>query len=224
MSNKKQLFVTGLIGLLAAILVGWGEFLLHFDPQARFTSDGYDFMLAATIERQTLGHFIGTLAAPLYLIGAWHIYLMLKPANRTLAFIAFFVTCYGFIIGGDWISSRAGIGAITHLSESGAIASKTSVQTLMDLYILRNESLLTVIRITTLILSVIVACLAWSGRSHYSKIVAVLNPLVLLLLNFVVFVIAPDIGKYIMPIALNVGFGLFFILSLWHVTKLKNLN
>lgn len=221
MSEKTVLYITGVIGLFAAILVGLGEFLLHFDPQARFTSGGYDFMLAATTERQTWGHFIATLAAPFYLVGAWHIYLMLKPANRKLAFIAFGVTSYGFIIGGDWISSRAGIGAITHLSDSAVIASKTSFQELIDLYVLRNESLLTVIRITTLILSIIVAYLAWGGRSHYSKFVSVLNPLVLLLLNFVIFVAAPDFGKYIMPIALNVGFGLFFLLSLYHVTRIE---
>jgi len=222
MTERKQLYLTGLIGLLAAIMVGVGEFLLHFDPQARFASGGYDFMLAPGIDQQTLGHFIGTLAAPFYLFGAWHIYLMLKPANQKLAFIAFLVTSYGFIIGGDWISSRSGIGAITQLTDSGGFASsKDSVQTLIDLYILRNENLLTVIRITTLILSLIIAYLAWGGRSHYSKIVSLLNPLVLLLLNFVVFVVMPDVGKYMMPIALNVGFGLFFILSLCHVARIK---
>ena len=222
MSEKKILITTGLIGLCASILVGLGEFLLHFDPQARFASGGFDFMLAASTERQTWGHFIGTLAAPLYIIGAWHIYLMLKPANQKLAFFAFLVTSYGFIVGGDWISSRAGIGAITHLSNSNELStSKEQLQPLIDLYILRNESLLTVIRITTLILSLIVAYLAWGGKSHYSRIVSFLNPLVLLILNFVVFLISPDIGKYIMPIALNVGFGLFFILSLYHVKQLK---
>ncbi|MEH6456588.1 MAG: DUF6796 family protein [Cocleimonas sp.] len=222
MSEKTVLITTGLIGLLAAVLVGLGEFLLHFDPQARFASGGFDFMMAASTERQTLGHFIGTLAAPLYIIGAWHIYLMLKPANQKLAFFAFLVTSYGFIIGGDWISSRASIGSITHLAFSNEFsASKELLQPLTDLYIQRNESLLTVIRITTLILSGIIAYLAWGGKSHYSKIVSFFNPLVLLIFNFVVFVISPEIGKYMMPIALNIGFGLFFILSLYHVKKLK---
>lgn len=103
--------MTGLIGLLAAVLVGVGEFLLHFDPQARFADGDYAFMLAASDSRQTLGHFLGTLAAPLYVVGCWHIYLMLKPANQKLAFIGFLLGAYGFIIGGDWISSRASIGA-----------------------------------------------------------------------------------------------------------------
>ena len=57
--------VSGLAGLAAAILVGIGEFLLHFDPQAGFSEVHYDFMLAASDERQTLGHFFGVLGAPL---------------------------------------------------------------------------------------------------------------------------------------------------------------
>nr|CAA6830622.1 MAG: Unknown protein [uncultured Thiotrichaceae bacterium] len=214
--RKKQVILTGLIGLLAAVLVGVGEFLLHFDPMARFSESDYAFMLAASDARQTWGHFIGVLAAPLYVVGCWHIYLMLKPANQTLAFIAFLLGSYGFMIGADWISSRASIGAITHLQDS-----KSILQPLVDLYVVRYESLLTVIRITTLLLSLIIIVLVWSGRSHYHKMMAFFNPIVLLLLNFVIYIIAPEIGKYMMPIALNIGFGLFFILSLLQVSRIS---
>lgn len=217
MDEKKLIVITGLIGLLAAILVGAGEFLLHFDPLARFSEGGnYSFMLAASESRQTWGHFLGVLAAPFYVVGCWHIYLMLKPANQKWAFIAFLLGAYGFMIGADWISSRSSIGAIAHLQES-----KTQLQPLVDLYVLRYESLLSVIRITTLLLSIIIIVLVWGGKSHYHKSMAFLNPIVLLLLNFVVYLIAPDIGKYMMPIALNIGFGLFFVLSLLQARRLE---
>lgn len=218
MNEKKMAVITGLIGLLAAILVGLGEFLLHFDPMARFAEGGsYEFMLAATDSRQTLGHFLGTLAAPLYVVGCWHIYLMLKPANQKLAFVGFILGAYGFMVGGDWIASRASIGAITHLQET-----TTGLQTLVDLYVLRYENLLSVVRITTLVLSVIIVILALKGTSYYSKFMAIFNPLVLLIMNFVVFLISPEIGKYMMPIALNIGFGLFFILSLLQTNNIPN--
>ena len=41
-SEYKIRWLTGIIGLLAALITGSGEFLLHFDPQARFT-DGLAF-------------------------------------------------------------------------------------------------------------------------------------------------------------------------------------
>ena len=209
--------LTGIVGIIAAILVGTGEFLLHFDPLARFSTDGYAFMLAASDERQTAGHFLGVLGAPLYVVGCWHIYLMLKPANQKLAFIGFLVGAYGFMIGADWIGSRASIGALVHFQESGG-----NIEGLVPLYQLRYESLLTVIRVTTVVMSLIFIYLALTGRSHYQKWQAIFNPIVLLVMNFVIYVISPAFGKYLMPIALNVAFGLFFLMSVVQAKKVKS--
>ena len=209
MNERKNIVITGLIGLLAAILTGVGEFLLHYDPLARFSETSYDFMLATSDKQQTMGHFFGVLSAPLYVMGMWHIYLMLKPAGQKLAFLAFLLSAYGFMIGADWISSRASIGALIHFQQAG-----TDVDSLISLYQLRYETLLSVIRLTTLSLSLIFIGLVLTGRSHYQKWHALFNPIVLLLGSFVVYVVAPEIGKYVMPIALNVGFGIFFIISL----------
>lgn len=218
MTNNDRLFlvVTGMIGLIAAILVGAGEFLLHFDPLARFSETSYEFMLAASDERQTIGHFLGVLGGPLYVVGCWHIYLMLKPANQVLAFVAFVLGAYGFMIGADWISSRASIGAIVHLQQNGV-----AVEALIQLYQERYESLLMVIRITTFVLSLIFIGLTLTGRSHYQKWHAIFNPILLLVGSFIVYMVSPDIGKYLMPIALNVAFGIFFLLSILQTRNLK---
>ena len=213
---RKTIVLTGIVGLIAAILVGSGEFLLHFDPLARFSADSYAFMRAATDERQTTGHFFGALGAPLYVVGCWHIYLMLKPANQKLAFIGFLISAYGFMIGADWISSRASIGAIVHFHESGG-----SVAGLVQLYQLRYESLLSVVRVTTVVISLIFIYLALTGRSHYQKWQAVFSPIVLLLMSFAIYAISPSIGKYLMPIALNVAFGLFFLMSIVQAKKVN---
>ncbi|PHR72426.1 MAG: hypothetical protein COA66_06865 [Arcobacter sp.] len=212
--ERITLYVTGIFGILAALIVGTGEFLLHFDPLSRFSEATYVFMTDIPNNRQTLGHFIAVLGSPLYLIGCWHIYLMLKPASKTWAFIAFIISSYGFIIGGDWISSRASIGAIIHLQDN-------SLQNLIKLYDLRYESLLSIIRVTTSVLSVIFVLLVLSNKSHYRKWHAIFNPIVLLLLSFLLYVINPDLGKYIMPIALNVAFGIFFLLSTLQIRNIK---
>ncbi len=216
MENKNVIVLTGFIGLLAAILVGTGEFLLHFDPQARYSETSYEFMLAASEDRQSIGHYFAVLGGPLYVVGCWHIYLMLKPAQKTLAFIAFVTGAYGFMIGADWISSRASIGALFHFQQSNHI----NLDKLIDLYRFRYENLLSIIRVTTLVLSLLFIGLVLTGRSHYQKWHAVFNPILLLLLNFVIYFISPDIGKYVMPIALNVAFGIFFILSILQTRKI----
>lgn len=216
MNNTKQwTILSGYIGLLAAILVGSGEFLLHYDPLARFSESNYNFMQAASDSRQTLGHFLGVLSAPLYVIGCWHIYLMLKPGGRKLAMIAFLIGAYGFMIGAVWISSRSSIGAISHLQQSGS-----QLDLLVELYQFRYENLLTVIRFTTLVLSLIYIFMVLKGKTSYDRWMAFFNPIALLLLNFIVYFIAPGIGKFMMPIALNIGFGLFFILSILQANKI----
>ena len=111
------------------------------------------------------------------------------------------------------MGSRAMIGSIVHYPD---IVANTN---LVELYQLRCESLLQVIRVTTLVFSVIYVYLILKGKTHYKKWMAVVNPMLLLITNFVLFAILPDVGKYTMPIALNVAFFLFFGISLLFGTK-----
>jgi len=198
--------LTGIIGLVGAILCGTGEFLLHFDPLARFS--GYDFMADISDARLTAGHFFAVVGVPLYLVGMWHIAQMLKPAGEKLSNILFLIGSFGFLYGAMWMSSRASIGSLVHYPE--LIANTT----LVELYRLRSETLLQVIRVTSLVISGIYVYMVLTGKSRYPKWMAATSPIVLLILNFVIYLIAPSVGKFVMPIALNVGFSAFFLLSL----------
>ena len=214
---KSQLTLTAFAGLAAALIVGTGEYLLHYDAFARFSEGGYDFMQGIPEGRATLGHFLGVFGATLYPVGCYHIYLMLRPASQRLAFTAFLVGSFGFMIGVVWIGSRASISALVQLPPSPEIVG------LMQLYELRYEPLLQVIRLTTLILSLVVVILALSGRSHYPKWMAILNPFVLIIMSFLIFAVSPGIGKHMMPIALNIAFFVFFLFSLVFARRVEAL-
>ncbi len=210
---KSPLVLTGIIGLLASILVGAGEFFLNFDDLARYSEINYDFMSGTSNSVLSKGHFIGVLSAPLYLVGCWHIYLMLKPANKSWAMAAFLISAYGFVVGAIWIGSRASIGTLANMTDT------SQIQMLIELYQFRYETLLTVIRITTLVLSLIFIGLVLTGKSHYPRWVAVFNPIVLIIGSFIVFAVSPEIGKYPLPIALNVAFFIFFSISIKQALK-----
>jgi hypothetical protein len=77
---------------------------------------------------------------------------------------------------------------------------------LVELYQVRYETLLTVIRFTTLILSALFIWLSLTGRSNYPRWIAIFNPILLIIASFIIYVIAPGLGKHLMPIALNVAF------------------
>ncbi len=201
-----QLKISGILGLVGALICGTGEFLLHFDPQARFT--GYEFMADISEARLTAGHFFAVFGVPLYFVGVWHIAEMLRPAGTKLSRALMIIGWFGFLYGAMWMSSRAMIGSIAHHPEL------TEQTCLVELYELRLETLLQIIRITTLIISGIFIKMVLTGKSRYPKWMAATSPIVLLLMNFVIYLTMPSVGKYVMPIALNVGFSIFFLLSL----------
>ena len=205
--TRSTIVLTGVVGLVAAVLTGIGEFILHFDALARFGT-GYEFLSGISEQRSTLGHFVAVLGAPLYLVGCWHIQLMLRPANEPWALIAFFVAAYGFVVGAVWLGSRATVSALIN---APMVADSTD---LIGLYEFRYETLLQFIRVSVLVLSVIYIWLTMGGRSHYPRWMAALNPIFLIIASFIVFAIAPGIGKYLMPIALNVAFFVFFLASI----------
>jgi len=203
---KNEVKFTGYAGILAALLVGTGEFLLHFDPMARF--EAYQFMVDISESRLTWGHFIAVVGMPFYFIGCWHIYLQLRPAGSKIAFMAFVISSVGFLFGAVWMGSRAMIGSLSHHE---ALIGATD---LISLYELRYESLLQVTRVTTLALSGIYIYLVMKGQSNYPRWMVWLNPFLLILASFILYAIAPAVGKYPMPIALNVAFLIFFSASL----------
>ncbi len=205
--SKSVISVTGLIGLLGAVLTGVGEFLLHYDALARFDVE-YAFLGGISDQRSSVGHFVAMLGAPLYLIGCWHIRLMLKPASDRWSLVAFFVMAYGFAIGIVWIGSRASISALVNMPVTPDLLH------LIDLYDFRYETLLQVTRIAVLALSIIFVALVARGRSHYPRWVALLNPILLIVASFVVYALAPAVGKFLMPIALNVAFFILFLASI----------
>ena len=215
---KNIIIITGFIGLLASVLVGIGEYLLHYDSLARFSEGGFYFMQGIGEQRTTIGHFFGVFGATLYVIGCHHIYLMLRPANERLAQVTFCVSAFGFIVGAVWIGSRASISALMQLPITPEVTQLT------NLYELRYETLLTVVRITTLVMSILFVKLTLTGNSKYPRWMIAFNPFVLILLSFVVYLITPQLGKHLMPIALNVAFFIFFSLSLCHASANNKLG
>ncbi|MBD5772502.1 DUF6796 family protein [Marinomonas colpomeniae] len=206
--------LTGIMGLLASVVVGTGEYLLHYDPLARFAAGGFGFMQGIGTDRTTIGHFLGVFGALLYPIGCYHLYLMLKPASNKLAFSAFIIGSMGFMVGVVWIGSRASISALMQLPESAEI------DALVALYDLRYETLLQVVRLTTLFLSIIFIVLILKGKTHYPKWMAFFSPILLIVASFLVYLAVPQLGKHVMPIALNVAFFIVFSLSV--LVALKN--
>ena len=202
---REILLLTGLMGVIAAILVGTGEFLLHFDRQNRY-KDGSQYMADISRARVNAGHFLSSLSVPLYIGGALHLFLMTQGASLFWSAVAAAVLIYTYIVAAIWIGSRATLHAI--VSGDGEAEAPR-----LALYKQRYENLLNVARVGVLVISVILAWLIIQGPTPYPWWMAVANPAVLIAASFALWWAFPIIGKFLMPIALNVAFAIFYGLS-----------
>ena len=202
---RETLLLTGLMGFAAAILVGTGEFLLHFDRQNRYT-DAPKYMASISRPRVNVGHFLSSLSVPLYIGGALHLFLMTQGASFFWAAVMGAVLVYTYIVAAIWIGSRATLHAIV----SGGGETEAAM---LAMYKQRYESLLNVARAGVLVVAAILAWLIVEGPTPYPWWMAVANPAVLIAASFALWWAVPAIGKFLMPIALNVAFAIFYGLS-----------
>jgi hypothetical protein len=219
MENPKLTFTTGLLGLLAAILVGAGEFFLHYSPEIIGHAENYQFFAYVPNGNLTIGHFLAVLGIPLYFVGYYHIYLMLKSGHKKLASVVFYLGILAFSIGGFWITSRAFLGNIIQLQND---MPAETYQILLDKYTLISESLVQGLRVIILLLSITFIVTILKGGTVYKKWMVFFNPIVLLLAVFAIYFISPAIGKYIAPIAMNVVHFILFSLSLYQLKLTQN--
>ncbi len=219
--EHKIILFTGLLGLLGSILVGTGEFLLHFSPELTGHGENYQFFYYVPRKNLIEGHFIAVVGVPFYFVGYYHIYKMLERGSVRLASIVFCLGILAFTVGGFWITSRAFLGTIVHLQNE---IDTTTYKTILDNYTLISESLVQALRVVILALSIFFVIAILRGGTYYKKWMAILNPIVLLISVFVFFYLSPNLGKYVAPIAMNVVHFIVFSASLLQLQFTKNLQ
>tara|TARA_R110002096_G_scaffold345818_1_gene539264 strand:- start:15843 stop:16511 length:669 start_codon:yes stop_codon:yes gene_type:complete len=204
----------GYLGLIASLIVGFGEYFLHYSPQILDNSANYEFFKFVSLQDLTIGHFLSVIGLPFYFAGYIHIYRMLRSGNETLARMVLAFGFMAFAVGGIWIGSRSSIGNIVHLKES---MDSTPYQKLLDHYTNHLEILVKALRIVIAILSIIFAITILKGGTFYKKWMSIFSPIVILILLVLIGKIIPSIGKHMLPILMNVTHFILFSLSLYQL-------
>lgn len=212
--------ILGYLGLIASIIVGLGEYLLHYSSSILEHSNDYEFFKFVPLENLTIGHFLAIIGLPFYFAGYIHIYRMLKSGSETLARIVLAIGFIAFAVGGIWIGSRASIGNIVHLKDT---IDASTYQNLLVHYTDHMEVLVKALRIVIASLSVVFAIAILKGGTFYKKWMAIFNPIVILILLVVLGKLVPSIGKHMLPILMNVTHFILFGLSLYQLNRyIKN--
>ena len=220
-STTNQLLLFGVLGLIAAIGVGAGEFLLHYVPNGiGYDGKNFEFFNNIPLKRLTLGHFIAISFVPFYIAGYYHLYLVFKQKSPKIAKAIFALGIISFMIGGMWISSRAQLGYLVHKIYDNP--NNKVLQDLLEVYKNHAEILVKSLRLWIAAISVLFVIPVFNKKTIYPKWMVFFNPLFLLISILVIYKIMPTIGYIIGPIAMNVVHFVLFGVSILIVLKRKS--
>jgi hypothetical protein len=219
-STTKQLYIYGILGLIGAIGVGLGEFLLHYSPNGiGYDGNNFEFFNQIPLDRLSLGHFIAISFTPFYIAGYYHLYLIFKEHNPNSAKAIFALGVIAFMIGGMWISSRAQLGYLVH--KIAEFPNDMALQSLIEVYKDHAEILVKSLRIWIAAISILFVIPIVKSQTIYPKWMAIFNPIAILLSVLVIYSVIPEIGYIIGPIAMNIVHFIIFGLSLL-IIKIKS--
>lgn len=217
----RTLLWTGAAGLLGALLVGTGEFTMQFSPLGGYEEDGYRYFANVSRSRLTLGHFFSAYAAPLYLLGYWHLgQMFILGGSRVAGWVITLTGGYAFVVGNAWLGGRIYLALTAH-----EIAAEVDPETISQLSALladfgaHNEPLVNVLRAAMGIISVLWIWRVSGGKTRYPKWMAIFSPGVLLGLIFAIYFTIPALGVWLLPAAMNVVHVIVFGLSVVVLTR-----
>lgn len=204
----------GYLGLLGALLVGLGEFYLHYSTNVLNAKSDFAFFDFVPIENLKIGHFLAIIGIPFYFAGYLHIYRMLKSGNETLARVVLVLGFIAFAVGGVWIGSRGFMGSLVHLQNEMPAETYSKIITNYNSFL---EILVQVLRVVIALLSIAFSWAILKGGTFYSKSMVFFNPIVILIFFVLIGMAIPQLGKYFLPILMNITHFILFSISLYQL-------
>lgn len=213
----KHINLYGILGLIASIMVGTGEFLVHYNPEGFDSEIPYGYFLGVSESRFLVGQYLMALFIPLYIFGYVHLYLALRPGGEKLAKSVLALGIFAFVIGGIWAGSRAHLGmTVQALHEANVPELQQRIIASYDMLI---ENLVQLLRVIVLLISLFFVWAIVNGKTLYPRWMAIFNPILVLILVFALFFFVKPIGQYLAPTAMNVAHFVMFSASLLALHK-----
>lgn len=202
------------LGLLACIVVGIGEYLLHFLPGG---PEGEISMLEdVPLERASIGHFLVVFGAPLYIAGYFGLRKLFEPTSLVLSRFLLIGGVLSFTIGGVWVSSRYFAAEVLQRS-AGTADFEFYLQSYEDHY----QILVWALRFLIAYVSVCYIWLIMINKQGLPKWLAIFNPIFILIVVFSTLFWIKPLGVHIAPIAMNVTHFIFFGAIMYFANRLK---
>ncbi len=221
MDEIKVIRLTGLAGILGAILMFIGDMFLYggFYSGSEYYEYSRRIMGEIPLLRLMIGGAIGPIASILYAIGFWQIYLAIKSAGKVLASISFSGFAVMSIIAGSYHSGFVNTGLILRARASIQQCDLESVKILLGQSIDYLHFLYNMMFVFGTIGTIIFMFTIIFRKTYYPKWIILFTPTLLLLTSSIAAYIPSPFGGIIYGGYINLIFLLFFCVStflLWH--------
>ena len=210
--SGKQLLI---IGIIASVLVGIAEYLLHYIPAG--PSGEISMLQDVPLERASRGHFLAVFSAPLYFVGYYGIKKIFQETSPLLAQLIFIAGVLSFSIGSVWLSSRYFAAEVLQRS-----AGTSDHSFYLNSYEEHYQVLVWALRLLTATISIIYITLIIKNKIGLPKWLAIFNPIFILIVVISTLFWFRPLGNHIAPIAMNVSHLLFFGVLLLQLKKISN--
>jgi len=201
-----------IIGIIASVIVGLGEYLLHYLPAG--PAGEVSMLNDVPLGRASKGHFFVVFGAPLYFAGYYGLKNIFKATSPLLARLLFVAGVLSFSIGGVWVSSRYFAAEVLQRS-----AGTPNYLFYLQSYEAHYQVLVWALRFLVVFVSVLFIILILRNKEGLPKWLAIFNPITLLTLIISSLFWFKLLGNYIAPIAMNVAHFIFFGLVLTQLNK-----
>ena len=227
--NKKEyniLLWAGVAGFFAALFVGIGEFTLQYSPLGGYEDEGYSYFANVSKSRLTAGHFFSTLAAPLYILGYWHLgQMFIRGGSKTYGWIITLLGGYAFVVGNAWLGGRIYLALTAHeIANTANVDMVDKLTHLLMEFSADNEPLVNALRLAIVVVSVFWVWRIAIGKTLYPRWMAIFSPALILGVIFTVYFMGFSAGVWLLPAAMNVVHLIVFSLSLYALSKHRVYN
>jgi hypothetical protein len=214
----KLLRLTGIVGIITGLAVSIADISLLYSPAGGYESDAV--LLTIPMWRLLLGHYLGVLMLPFYLIAFWHLYEGIKPAGAWLSIPVAALLGYGVAAGGAFHGSIAGLALTVQAGVDASPETRTVVTHLLANTHQFVEPLQAVIFLAGFVGSMWLGAAILSRHTAYPRWFVFANPILVHVVLFASYVLTPNpVSTLLLPATTSLSLLILFGFStalLWN--------
>jgi len=214
----KSLRLAGIVGIITGIAMSMADISLLYSSAGGYESDAP--LLTIPMWRLLLGHYLGVLMLPFYLIALWHLYEGIKPAGARLSIPVAALLGYVSAAGGAFHGSFAVPALIAQAGVGASPETQTVLTNLLANAYQFIEPLQAVVFLAAFVGSLWLGAAILSGRTAYPRWFLLANPVLVQAVLITSYFLTPNpVSTLLLPAAASLSLLILFGLStalLWN--------